>query len=321
MDREKVEAAIDVLAEQFRSFDFTYYEAPVPPGSLEKEYTFHWFGEPNDEVLMGVFKDRSRTEIFHRHDFFFFNYAYRGAYHALSDRPDNLITVEEGDLYIGQPFNGYALFGNDEEEIVIVGVFIQKNVFYRDFLPALTSNPEMLSFFLEPARDTFAENSRHVKGLPEEIVRPLLEVMMLECVRGDVDSQKVLKPLALALAELAAQQYQREHIVEEEGVAADVRRYINENLARASLSEAARKLGYHPNYLSTLIRDETGLSFRELLKDARMSRAGLLLRGTDLSVEEIALDVGYTNTSNFYRAYRSYFGHTPREGGEETLEA
>lgn len=44
-----------------------------------------------------------------------------------------------------------------------------------------------------------------------------------------------------------------------------------------------------------------------------MERAVILLKGTDLAINEIALMLGYSNSSNFYRAFREYYGVSPRE--------
>lgn len=62
-----------------------------------------WQGDPNDEIMVVVFKGKHISEPFHRQDFFFIDYAYHLDYNALSAKFDNLITVREGDCYIGQP--------------------------------------------------------------------------------------------------------------------------------------------------------------------------------------------------------------------------
>ena len=43
-----------------------------------------------------------------------------------------------------------------------------------------------------------------------------------------------------------------------------------------------------------------------------MRKAKLFLENTPLSNEKIAELLGYKNASNFYRAYKSYYGTTPR---------
>lgn len=39
----------------------------------------------------------------------------------------------------------------------------------------------------------------------------------------------------------------------------------------------------------------------------------LLLEHTDLSIEKIAALLGYSNNSNFYKAFREYYGTSPRQ--------
>ena len=41
--------------------------------------------------------------------------------------------------------------------------------------------------------------------------------------------------------------------------------------------------------------------------------AASLLCGTRLPVEDVALMLGYANSSNFYKAFREYYGKSPRE--------
>jgi len=45
----------------------------------------------------------------------------------------------------------------------------------------------------------------------------------------------------------------------------------------------------------------------------RMSRAKILLNNTTLSVADITDVLEYSNTSNFHKAYKSYFGDTSRK--------
>ena len=43
-----------------------------------------------------------------------------------------------------------------------------------------------------------------------------------------------------------------------------------------------------------------------------MERAVLLMKNTTLSIEEISAMLGYSNHSNFYKAFKEYYGVTPR---------
>ena len=80
-----------------------------------------------------------------------------------------------------------------------------------------------------------------------------------------------------------------------------------------TLKDIAAHFHYHPNYISALLHRETGRKFTEILLEKRMERAVLLMKNTTLSIEEVAAMLGYSNHSNFYKAFKEYYGVTPRE--------
>ena len=43
-----------------------------------------------------------------------------------------------------------------------------------------------------------------------------------------------------------------------------------------------------------------------------MAQASFLLKNTKLTIEEIALNIGYENLSYFYRLFEKTYGMTPR---------
>ena len=69
---------------------------------------------------------------------------------------------------------------------------------------------------------------------------------------------------------------------------------------------------YHPNYISSYLHKKTGRTFSELLLEKRMEKARLLLENTELTIEVIADMLGYSNASNFYKAFHSNFHTSPR---------
>lgn len=140
-----------------------------------------WQGNPKDDIMIVVFKGDHISEPFHRQDFFFIDYAYHLDYNALSAKFDNLITVREGDCYIGQPFSGYALRGDSkEDEIIMIGVHIKKQAFFREYLPALSMDADMFRFFLDPQTDKFSDEFIHLSFEKTSPVRRLLELMVIE---------------------------------------------------------------------------------------------------------------------------------------------
>ena len=89
--------------------------------------------------------------------------------------------------------------------------------------------------------------------------------------------------------------------------------YISQNAKDLTLSSLAQRFNYSESYMSRFIKQHTGLSFSELLKNARLDMAANLLRNTDLSVSNIIAEVGYTGKAHFYRIFQAKFGLTPAE--------
>lgn len=139
-------------------------------------------------------------------------------------------------------------------------------------------------------------------------------MMVIEYANKKEDTQDILKPLVLAFLTQVARQYAAENPVEESSRLSDkIVQYISEHPDTVTLKELGSRFSYHPNYISTLLHRETGKSFSELLTQQRMERAAVLLRGTALPIEEIAFMLGYSNSSNFYKVFREYYGLSPRE--------
>lgn len=231
---------------------------------------------------------------------------------------NNRIVVREGECYIGQPGAGYAPNGRSGQEIIIIGVLIQKEAFFKTFFHALSADRKMFRFFLNPQMDEFSDEYIHLRFDDEYTVRCLLELMVIEYGNKTDDTQHILKPLILSLFMQIARQYAISQCTEmkspdkEETPCEKMVKYISEHYDTVTLSDIAAKFSYHPNYISSLLREKTGKKFSEILLEQRMERAASLLKATELSVEEIAYMLGYSNSSNFYKAFRGYYHTSPR---------
>lgn len=78
-----------------------------------------------------------------------------------------------------------------------------------------------------------------------------------------------------------------------------------------TLESIAAKLHYNPNYLSSIFRKETNISFSEYLSLYRLDMAKKWLLETNMSVKEIAEKLKYNNSQNFIRSFRKNEGTTP----------
>lgn len=310
--------SFDFLADEFTHLDFTFHHYHEGGHDYVKNL---WPGGENENVMVCVYRGDSIHEPFHRHDFIYFNYAYKNDYGALSDRDGNLITIREGECYIGQPFSGYALRSIEGVESVIVGVLIKKEAFFRYFLQTFSSDNTLFHFFLDPEKDRYADKFLHFsfENVPE--IRPLLEMMVSEYANRRSDTQQILTSMATTLYLLVARTYHRDSRLTtntKTGVPEDtpvnrILAYIDDHFQNVTLKDLSENFSYHPNYISGLLHKETGKTFSEILLEKRMEHALVLMKGTDLSNEEIADILGYTSTTNYYKAFRKYYKVSPRE--------
>lgn len=93
--------------------------------------------------------------------------------------------------------------------------------------------------------------------------------------------------------------------------------YANADLSLDSLCDQRK---YNSKYVSRRFREEMGISFSEYLQSCRIHHACNLLAGTNRSVQEIAMDVGYRDALYFSKVFKKCMGVTPtnyRNGGRE----
>ncbi|MBB6729934.1 helix-turn-helix domain-containing protein [Cohnella zeiphila] len=84
-----------------------------------------------------------------------------------------------------------------------------------------------------------------------------------------------------------------------------------------SLEECASRLNYNANYLSSVFRKETNVSFSEYLAAYRLHMAKKWLTETEMPVKDIAARLRYNNPQNFIRSFRKQEGITPGQYREK----
>lgn len=137
-----------------------------------------------------------------------------------------------------------------------------------------------------------------------------------ESVEFTLAPETLDEPLQLSNAEIRRMCQQRcEVILSRLGLAGGiVDRVRSELLARRNrfpdLDGVAREIHVSPRTLRRKLRQE-GASFSEVLGDVRKSLALDYLERSNLSMDEIALLLGYDNAANFSCAFRRWLGQPP----------
>ena len=90
--------------------------------------------------------------------------------------------------------------------------------------------------------------------------------------------------------------------------------YKNPDYSLKSLSEA---LHISTNYLCAIIKKTKGDSFINILTKIRMDKARETLLCTNMRVQEIAFEAGYTDQHYFSYCFKKFFGLTPKQMRDE----
>ena len=78
-----------------------------------------------------------------------------------------------------------------------------------------------------------------------------------------------------------------------------------------SVKEFAELLNVHPNYLTNVIKAETGKPASEWIQERTLAEAQSLLNNTALSVSEITFRLGFSDTAHFARFFKKRAGTSP----------
>lgn len=302
--------SLEVLKNRYRQHNWQLVDIP---GNTENEKMFVWPGEEDEDIIIVVKGPSDELQQFHRHEYFYFNYAFSGQQDMLSLKYDRKVTLRQGDIYAGQPFAGHAAMPSGSDVLTIC-ILVKPEALFQYFLSYLSGSADMVNFLLNPATDSFSQEVIHFNTRNDLRTRHLMELMVCEYADNKEDTQKMLKPLVLAFLLQVARFYKpADKKKKHKTVSAEIINYIGQHMADASLQGIADEFGYHPNYVSALLKKETGKTFSEILLDRRMDRATVLLQGTGLPVERVSAMVGYSNPSNFHKAFREYYHKSPRE--------
>ena len=94
----------------------------------------------------------------------------------------------------------------------------------------------------------------------------------------------------------------------------EVHEYLLQHMEeRITIEELARRFHINATTLKAVFKSVYGNSLAAHIKEHRMERAAELLRGTDLSILEIARRVGYDSQSKFTAAFKSAYHVLPKE--------
>lgn len=88
--------------------------------------------------------------------------------------------------------------------------------------------------------------------------------------------------------------------------------YLSENHTHVTLDTLAAHFNRSRSHISHLFKTKAGVSLRAYCNDLKLADARLLLQSSDLSVTEVAYEVGFEDASYFIKLFREKYGVSPK---------
>ncbi len=157
----------------------------------------------------------------------------------------------------------------------------------------------------------------HPDTAPANCVIDLSEKKALITELVSLEGEQILKRTAilhLLFAELESKTKLIERKKSDNSLYHAAINYIAENFRNdITLYDMAKSLGYHEKYLSSTLHSLTKMNFRSFLATYRINHAKSLLRSTESSIAQIAMESGFSSLNTFNRVFKAATGKTPSE--------
>lgn len=234
---------------------------------------------------------------------------------------DNEIVLEQGDLLFLNKNSYHEIMPASKDDIAIN--FIVLPEFFDVAFRMMEEENVVRDFLIGSLKQTTSETNYMLFKLADVLtVQNLIENMVWSLLNKQTDNRQINQTtMGLLLLELlrntekieqnGQNQYERKLVF-------TVLRHIEENYRNANLSLLAEEYNQPIYYLSKLVKQSTGHTYKELLQVKRLNQASYLLSSTGLSISDIISAVGYDNTSYFHRVFKERYGVTPKEYRKKT---
>lgn len=91
----------------------------------------------------------------------------------------------------------------------------------------------------------------------------------------------------------------------------EITNFIGQHYRDISIRKLSGHFHFNEDYFNRLLKSKTGMTYTQYVQNLRLEEAESLLLNTDLTVDEIATRVGYSNKGYFYKIFTEKNSMTP----------
>ena len=248
----------------------------------------------------------------HRHDYVEIDCVLEGS--CVLHFEEETRTLRQGALCLIAPYSHHDIEIPDDSTVYCI--MLRRSTFEATFFSLLSREDALSLFFRTVLHESREPNYLIFQADQVREIQRIVQNAMLECFRPDSYSNSCcisyVNLLFACYLRSAGDSPQFYHYQMSSDFSL-ILHSIRHQYQTLTLSELAQQFHYSKPHLCTLIKQNTGVSFTELIKQIRMARAVEYLLHTELPIGEIAEIVGYHSTDHFSRVFRGTYSCSPQE--------
>ena len=254
----------------------------------------------------------------HRHDYVEMVYMCSGSTTHIINGKDRIKLLEGDLLFLNQTVYHEILPAGEDDiavNFIILPAFfdraitmIERENVLRDFLLSTLSSGSSSSYLHIPTKDIVP-----VQNLIENMIWTLIHHRH----GTNTLNQTTMGLLFLNLSLFADRINQNDPRQREQALVFSILKYIESHYKSGTLADISALIKLPTYTVSRLLKRHTGLNFKELLQKRKLEQAAYLLSNTPLTVDAIRENIGYDNSSYFYRCFKDKYGCSPANFRQE----
>lgn len=224
----------------------------------------------------------------------------------------NNIKYKSGDLFMITPEDVHSFLFKTKTQLF----FIRFNrVFFR--------SEKMPAAFWQRLEQTLENASRLPESIlknkeEHELMRSFMQWLLAESQKEDLYSQELIWFMVQSVLTVVARNLLKQASIPQkettENKAADIIQYIHQNIydpRKLNSINIGKIFGLASTYVGRYFRNETGKNLNEYISEYKLRLIVNRLRRSELRINEIADEFGFTDKSHLNRFFQKHYGVSP----------
>lgn len=251
----------------------------------------------------------------HTHEFVEFNYMAKGtSTHIVNGQK---LILHEGDILLMDREAVQSIEALGKEDILI-NILIREDTISTELVLDLAKSSSIVNKFFLNASSEYSNHNKYIyfNTKNNTAVRSIIENIITEYYTEDSYFMRyinlMISTLIIELSRIVeTNQALNTDLNDEDTLFIDILIYIEQHFATVNLKLLSDKFGFNSDYISYKLKLLTGQSFKQIVNERRFEFIEHKLKDTEDTIENIAFQVGYQNSSALYKFLKKYTNQTP----------